>query len=64
MGQRTEDALNVVMATEGVLLDPVYAGKAIAAMIEMARSEESNEAGKMLFVHADDNYCPVTLTQI
>ena len=29
MGQRTKDALNVVMATESVLLDPVYTGKAI-----------------------------------
>ena len=58
MGQRTKDALNVVMAIESVLLAPVYTGKVIAGMIEMARLRELNEAENMLFVHTDGIYCP------
>ena len=61
MGQRTKDALNVVMATEVVLLDSVYTGEAITGMIEMARLGELHEAENMLFVHTDGTYCPERL---
>lgn len=44
------EAINLCSKLEGVLLDPVYTAKAMAALIEMVR-QRRGETGKVLFWH-------------
>ena len=56
---RTVEAMKMLASTEGVVTDPVYTGKALAGLVEMARrgelqSEELDEKKgrrNVLFVH-------------
>jgi L-cysteate sulfo-lyase len=53
-GLMTPEALEAVRLTaksEGVLLDPVYSGKAMAALIAMIRAGEFTSEQSVLFVH-------------
>ena len=43
------DAVRLVASTEGVLLDPVYTGKAMAGLMAMAG--EGTLSGRVCFVH-------------
>lgn len=45
------EAVRLVARTEGVLLDPVYTGKAMAGLIGMIRAGELVRGQKVLFVH-------------
>ena len=47
--QATLDAILVGARTEGLMLDPVYTGKAFAALIERAKSAPSDTT--LLFIH-------------
>jgi D-cysteine desulfhydrase/L-cysteate sulfo-lyase len=47
--QATLDAILVGARTEGLMLDPVYTGKAFAALIERAKSASSDST--LLFIH-------------
>jgi D-cysteine desulfhydrase family pyridoxal phosphate-dependent enzyme len=47
--QSTLDAILLGARTEGLMLDPVYTGKAFAAMIERAKSAPSDST--LLFIH-------------
>ena len=42
-------AIEYMAKREGILLDPVYTGKAFAGLVEMARARELS--GKVLFWH-------------
>lgn len=44
------EAIELCSTLEGILLDPVYTGKAMAALIDMVR-EQRSEAEKILFWH-------------
>jgi D-cysteine desulfhydrase family pyridoxal phosphate-dependent enzyme len=44
-------ALKLVAASEGILLDPVYSSKAMAAVLDTARGEAHPGAGPVLFLH-------------
>lgn len=48
-----QDALHLLARTEGILLDPVYTGKAMAGLIACTRKEEHGlgYAGDILFLH-------------
>jgi D-cysteine desulfhydrase family pyridoxal phosphate-dependent enzyme len=48
---RTVDALTLAARTEGLLLDPVYTGKAMAALITWAREGRLRDAGRVCFWH-------------
>lgn len=40
-----------VAATEGILLDPVYTGKAMAGMLTMTRNGELSQSKNVLFCY-------------
>lgn len=46
-----DKALQMVARTEGLLLDPIYSAKAMAALIEMARSRSIDTEGTVVFWH-------------
>ena len=45
------EAVRLVARTEGILLDPVYTGKAMAGMIDLARNGFFRKGENILFVH-------------
>ncbi len=45
------DALTLVARTEGILLDPVYSGKAMAGMIDAIRKGTFSEQEDIVFLH-------------
>lgn len=45
------EAVRMLSSLEGVLLDPVYTGKAMAGLIGMVRSGEIGRGERVLFVH-------------
>ncbi|MDO8835681.1 MAG: D-cysteine desulfhydrase [Vicinamibacterales bacterium] len=45
------EAVNLVAKTEGILLDPVYTGKAMAGLIDLSRSGYFRKGENVLFVH-------------
>jgi D-cysteine desulfhydrase/L-cysteate sulfo-lyase len=45
------DAIRTVARSDGVLLDPVYTGKAMAGLIALVRSGHLSEEGPVLFLH-------------
>ncbi|MCX6550729.1 MAG: D-cysteine desulfhydrase [Acidobacteria bacterium] len=45
------EAVNLVAKTEGILLDPVYTGKAMAGLIDLSRSGYFHKGENVLFVH-------------
>jgi L-cysteate sulfo-lyase len=45
------DALEIVARTEGVVLDPVYSGKAMAGLIDLIRKGELGGARNIVFLH-------------
>jgi D-cysteine desulfhydrase family pyridoxal phosphate-dependent enzyme len=49
--ERTVDALKLAARTEGVLLDPVYTGKAMAALVTWARDGRLHDRSRVCFWH-------------
>lgn len=47
----TIEAIRIAAETEGLLLDPVYSGKAMAALIAMARSGQLQPGQNVAFLH-------------
>lgn len=47
----TLDAVRLLASHEGLLLDPVYTGKAMAGLLDGIRRERFANAGPMLFLH-------------
>jgi D-cysteine desulfhydrase len=45
------EAVNMVAKTEGILLDPVYTGKAMAGLIDLSRKGYFKKGENVLFVH-------------
>lgn len=45
------EAVRLLARTEGILLDPVYSGKAMAGMIGMIRQGKLEKGQKVMFVH-------------
>ncbi len=45
------EAVNLVAKTEGILLDPVYTGKAMAGLIDLSRRGFFRKGENVLFVH-------------
>ncbi len=51
MNDATREAIALAARHEGLILDPVYTGKVMAAMIAAIRAGEHGEAETLLFVH-------------
>jgi 1-aminocyclopropane-1-carboxylate deaminase len=47
----TIDAIRLTASLEGVILDPVYEGKSMAALIDLVGSGEIDADSKVLFAH-------------
>jgi len=45
------EAVNLLAKTEGILLDPVYTGKAMAGLIDLSRKGYFKKADTVLFIH-------------
>jgi D-cysteine desulfhydrase family pyridoxal phosphate-dependent enzyme len=45
------EAIKLVARTEGILLDPVYTGKAVAALIDYIRRKEIGDQETVVFLH-------------
>tara|TARA_Y100000590_G_scaffold216504_1_gene245280 strand:+ start:5150 stop:6181 length:1032 start_codon:yes stop_codon:yes gene_type:complete len=50
-GEDCIEAIRMVAELEGILLDPVYTGKVMAAVIDYARNGKFNEQDTVLFIH-------------
>jgi 1-aminocyclopropane-1-carboxylate deaminase len=46
-----KEAIELSARTEGILLDPVYSGKAMAGLIGLIRNGEIREGSKLIFLH-------------
>ncbi len=51
MGELEEEAIRLFATTEGILLDPVYTGRAAGGMIRLIRSGEISRDERVLFWH-------------
>jgi 1-aminocyclopropane-1-carboxylate deaminase len=49
--QRTIDAIRLCASLEGVITDPVYEGKSMAALIDLVRSGEIEPGSRVLYAH-------------
>ena len=47
----TLEAVGLLARTEGVLVDPVYSGKALGALIEQIRAGEYSGTADIVFIH-------------
>ena len=48
---RMVEAVQMLARSEGILLDPVYSGKAMAGLIGLARQGSIRPAEKVMFLH-------------
>ena len=46
-----KDALGLMATKEGILLDPVYTGKAFDGLIELVKSNYFKSSDRVLFLH-------------
>jgi len=51
VGPPEREAVRMLAATEGILLDPVYTGRAMAGLIDMIRQGEFSAEDRVLFWH-------------
>ena len=49
--QQTTDAIKLLAETEGILTDPVYAGKAFGGLLSMIRKKDFASLSNIIFVH-------------
>ena len=49
------DALHLLARTEGILLDPVYTGKAMSGVIDRIRTGEIPQGSTVVYVHTGGN---------
>jgi D-cysteine desulfhydrase len=51
VGKLEVEAISVTAQTEGILLDPVYTGRAMGGLFDMIRTGKLNKSDKVLFWH-------------
>lgn len=51
LNEEVTDALKLVAETEGIFLDPVYTGKAMAALIDLIKKDYFKEDDNLVFFH-------------
>lgn len=49
--EQTIDAISLLAKREGILLDPVYSGKAFGGLISLLASKELDESRNVVFIH-------------
>ena len=56
------EAIRLLAQTEGILLDPVYTGKAMAALADLVRNGEMGSDKTVVFIHTGGT--PALFTQV
>jgi len=51
MGEPEKEAISLMARTEGILLDPVYTGRAMAGLIDLIRKREFGKDETIVFWH-------------
>jgi len=51
VGEAEREAIRLTAQLEGILLDPVYTGRAMAGMIDLVRSGQIGTQAPVLFWH-------------
>jgi D-cysteine desulfhydrase len=51
MGEAEREAIQLVTSLEGILLDPVYTGRAMAGLIDLILQGQFFEGQRILFWH-------------
>ena len=51
MGEPEQEAISLLARTEGILLDPVYTGRAMAGLIDLVRKGEFGKSETIVFWH-------------
>jgi len=51
LDEKVKEAIKLVARTEGILLDPVYSGKAMVGLIDLATRERFEKHENIVFVH-------------
>ena len=51
VGEREQEAIKIMAQTEGILLDPVYTGRAMGGLIDMIIKKEIDSKARVLFWH-------------
>jgi L-cysteate sulfo-lyase len=51
VGAREREAILLTARTEGIILDPVYTGRAMGGLLAMLRTEEIAKDARVLFWH-------------
>ena len=51
LGEREKEAINLVAQSEGILLGPVYTGRAMGGLIDLIRTGQIDSDAKVLFWH-------------
>lgn len=51
LSPEAEEAIKLTAETEGILLDPVYTGKAMAGLIDMIRQNQFKKRQNIVFIH-------------
>ena len=51
VNRKTVEAVNLLAKTEGILLDPIYTGKAMAGLIDLSRKGYFKKDENILFIH-------------
>ncbi|MFZ9039364.1 MAG: D-cysteine desulfhydrase family protein [Gammaproteobacteria bacterium] len=51
VGALEREAISLTASTEGILLDPVYTGRAMGGLIDLVRKDEIGDNDKILFWH-------------
>ncbi|MDP5032987.1 D-cysteine desulfhydrase family protein [Paraglaciecola sp.] len=55
VGSAEQEAISLLAQSEGILLDPVYTGRAMAGLIHLVRSGQIPASAKVLFWHTGGN---------
>jgi D-cysteine desulfhydrase family pyridoxal phosphate-dependent enzyme len=68
MGIAEQEAISLLAETEGILVDPVYTGRALAGLIALVRNGQLTSADEVLFWHTGGspalfNYAPQFTTK-
>ena len=51
VGKQEQEALSLLAKLEGIILDPVYTGRAMAGLIDMVRKGHFDKDDKVIFWH-------------
>lgn len=55
VGDLEREAIRLLASTEGILVGPVYTGRALGALIDYVRTGRLSQSESVLFLHTGDD---------